>query len=373
MLSLIKRNLLIFIIALLIALAGSLYWSNNKQSSFHTTIFTTIANQSDSSSQENEQASTYFGETLMGWFRNPAFLEKIYTAANSHGSLSAHKQERQNLIIEIDAASESTNHKLAEAALAILETEIENFNQKTENKFTLLNLGTTTYQNPIKNTLFIFASILGVLLVTLFGIIILEALQGKISLPIQVNSIFKKHTYLDLNLKQKVDFEYLATLCLKSKKTLFFAGVDFDHSDLTVQTALKASAIDKNIILIDGDLKEKKLHHSLGLSEMMKNLKGLTNRIKKEENLNQFIHKAVDGNLNFLAAGSGAEVILDDISEQLEAHKTIMIHTILPQNFPILSLEDFELFLFVRLGKSKIKTLEQINALDLKNLKIFIV
>ena len=147
MFSFLKRNFIIITTFTVIALIISVYWINRQQSSFHTTIFTTIANQSTSSSEENEQASTYFGETLMGWFRNPAFLEKIYNQADTEGDLSAHKQERQNLIIEIDAASELKNNKLAKSTLKTLELEINNFNQETENQFKLLNLGITTYQN----------------------------------------------------------------------------------------------------------------------------------------------------------------------------------------------------------------------------------
>lgn len=368
-----KRNFIIIIVTLLTALTGSVYWTNKQQSSFHTTVFTTIANQSNSSSQENEQASTYFGETLMGWFRNPAFLEKIYKQTTTEGSLSAHKQERQNLIIEIDANSELENEQLAEAALKILESEIAVFNHTTENKFQLLNLGITTYQNPLKNTVVILATFLAALFLVIFGIISLEAMRGIISIPTQVGNIFKKKDVLSLNLKNTSDLEYIATQCLNSKHPVIFAGVDFDHSDITIQTALKASEIEKNLILVDGDLKDKKLHHNLGLSDMMKNLKGLTDRVQREEKLSNFIHKTLDGNLNFLAAGNGTEVILDDFAEQLEEHKTILIHTILPQNFPILSLENYSLFLFVKPGKSKLKTLEQIKTLKTRNVKIFIV
>lgn len=373
MLSFLKRNLKVLIAALTISLIVSFYWSSQQEASFHTTIFTTIANQSESSTQENEQASTYFGETLMGWFRNPAFLDKIYSQANAQGSLSAHKQERQNLIIEIDADSEANSEALAGAAFSVLQTEIEQFNQDTENKYQLLDLGMTTYQNPLKQAVFILAAIFAVLFFTFFAILGFEAITGRISLPAQINGILGGTEVLTVNINKQADIDYLATSILKTNKPIFFAGADFDHSDFTVNVSQKASEIDKNVILIDGDLKEKKLHQNLGLSEMMKNLKGLTDRIKKEEQLSQFVHKSLDGNLNFLAAGNGTLVILEDLAEQLNQHKTILIHTTLPQNFPLLSMEDYTLFLFVKMGKTKLKTLEQIKTLGVKDLKVFVV
>lgn len=291
-----KRNSIILTLALIIALITGFYVAGKQKASFHTTVFTTIGNASSSSSQENEQASTYFGETLMGWFRNPVFLDKIYTEAGITGNLSAHKQERQNLILEIDAENKENNTKLAEASLKVLESEIASFNQKTQNKFTLMNLGTTTYENPLKKSVLILAIVAMLGLIIVFGIFSLEALRGVISLPTQIESIFGQKNTMSLNLTKKEDLEYLATLCLKAKKTIIFAGVDFDHSNLTIQTVLNA-----------GEIKQD------------------------------------------------------------------LIHTILPQNFPILTLEDFELFLFVKPGKSKIKTLEQINALQIKEIKIFVI
>jgi len=373
MFSFFKRNYLFFLTALFITLIGSFYLINKQESSFHAIVFTSIANQSDSSTQENEQASAYFAETIVGWFRNPVFLEKIYTKGKTQGSLSSHKQERQNLVIEIDAASEEKSKILANTTLNILENEIEKFNQDTKNNYQLLNLGITTYQNPLKNTVFILAALIGIFLITFFSILGIEAIQGKISLPLQVQNIFKKQTYLNFNPNNENDLQHMATLCLNSKKPILFAGIDFDHSDLTVKIAIKSNELEENLILIDGDLKEKKLHLNLGLSEMMQNLKGLTDRVKTEEQLSQYIHKALDGSLDFLAAGNGTKIILEDLAEQLEKHKTILIHTIFPQNFPLLNLEDCELFLFIKPGKSKLKTLKQIQILGIKKLKVFIL
>lgn len=373
MFSFLKRNLIILSIAIFIAIMNGFYLSKNQTTSFHTTIFTTIANESASSSQENEQAATYFGETVMGWFRNPAFLDKIEQKAETKGSLSAHKQERQNLIIELDSDSKENNTRLAKATLDVLKAEIEFFNQNTKNKFTLLNLGTNTYENPLKNQIYFVVILVATLLVSIFLILLIEAMRGVISVPAQIGVILNHVNLLDIKFKNADDLEYLATLCCNAKKPVIFAGVDFDHSDITVQTALKAGEIEKSLILVDGDLKTKKLQKNLGLSEMMKNLKGLTDRIKKEEKLSKFVHKALTGNIHFLAAGNGTDAILEDFAEQLGEHKTILIHTIFPQNFPILTLEDFELFLFVKPGKSKIKTLEQINALQIKETKVFVI
>lgn len=341
--------------------------------SYHTILFTTIANQSESSSQENEQASTYFGETLMGWFRNPSFLNKIFETAGIQGAISAHKQERQNLIIEIDSANQADGEKLAQKTLTALEAEIVTFNQKTQSNFQILNLGITTSPNPIKNTFLLFAGFLFGFLMISGLILIFEALQGKISFLSQIKTFFPEINILSLASKNENDLNYLASLYLKQNNPIVLAGVDFDNSTTTVKTSLIASEIEPNIILIDGALNQKKLHTELGLSEMMKNLKGITDRLKKEEQLAQFIQINFKQNLDFLAAGSGKNIILEDLSSELSSHKTILIHTQLPENFPILTFPDFTLILFVKLGITKLKTLELIQNLKIQNLKIIVL
>lgn len=365
-----KRNFLIIFAVLLISFFFSIYFSlYHLTSSIHTTLFTSISNHSDSSSQENEQASTYFGETLVGWFKNPVFLNKIFVQSGIKGAIYAHKQERQNLIIEIDTNNEFNGKILAEDVFKILEKEIEIFNQNSNNAYSIHNLGVSHYPNPLKRTIFILA----IVFISLLGISVLilglETWQGKISLASQIPA----QQIISLNSKKTEDLEYLALLSLKSSKPVIFAGLDFDSSDLIVKTALKASEIQPNLILIDGDLKEKKLHQNLGLSEMMKNLKGLTNRIQKEEKLSQFVHKTLDNKLYFLAAGNGEKLILENLASQLEAHKTILIHTNLPQNFALFNLEEFVLILFIKLGKSTLKTYKMLENLKLAQLQIIII
>ena len=338
--SFLKRNLAFIIGVTFLTTFTSVYFILYKITpSFHTTIFTSITNQSASSSEENEQASTYFGETIMGWFRNPVFLNKIFEQAGVSGNISSHKQERQNLIIEIDSNTAIEGKKLAETILIVLESDIISYNKKSNSQYNLLNLGISSYSKPLKHTLIILAGIISSFLLTILLILIIESIQGILSLPSQVQQYFNSKQIIFINPNNSDDIDFLAVNSLQSNIPVLLAGADFDSSDITVKTAIRVSEIQENMVLIDGDLKEKKLHKNLGLSDLMKNLKGLTNRLKKQETLAKFVYKAVDKKLNFLPAGSGDSIILENLADQLSAHKSILIHTNLPQNFPMLSLE----------------------------------
>lgn len=371
-----RHSSAILIVTIFSSLFGTYIAFQKIKPSYHTVLFTSIVNQSPSSSESNEQASTYFGESIMGWFRNPSFLNKIFTQSNLQGSFSAHKQERQNLIIEIDSASQEDGKTLAKTTFEITEQEIQSFNKQANSNFKIINLGVSTYPNPLRTSFIILAStILGLILISSLTLV-LEIIQGKISIISQVKNIFPTTNIINFSTNDPNDSTYLSTLYINQSAPVLLAGIDFDNSDITIKTALATSEINTDTILIDGDLKEKKLHMGLGLSEMMKNLKGLTDRIKKEEKLDKFIHKNLDNNLKFLAAGSGNKIILDDLAQELDSHKTILIHTNLPHNFPLLTLPEFSLILFIKLGKTKLKTLEliqNISSTGLQNLNIVVV
>ena len=184
--SFLKRNLAFIIGVTFLTTFTSVYFILYKITpSFHTTIFTSITNQSASSSEENEQASTYFGETIMGWVRNPVFLNKIFEQAGVSGNISSHKQERQNLIIEIDSNTAIEGKKLAETILIVLESDIISYNKKSNSQYNLLNLGISSYSKPLKHTLIILAGIISSFLLTILLILIIESIQGILSLPSQ--------------------------------------------------------------------------------------------------------------------------------------------------------------------------------------------
>ena len=112
-----------------------------------------------------------------------------------------------------------------------MQTELINFNQTAKTQFEILNLGVSTYQNPLKRTMVILGgSFAGIFLLILL-ILLLESLRGIVSLPNQLLNYFQKEEILNLNPNNPDEIEFLATSCLNKTHLVILAGGDFDNSD----------------------------------------------------------------------------------------------------------------------------------------------
>ena len=154
-----SRHLKFFVFFLLIGTTlGVVFTQTLTPFSETTTIFTTITTSNNEDPRAAEQASTDFGETVTGWFRNPAFVQEIEKKSSQQGTLSAKKQERQNLLIIAKTKTAGTSKEFAQQALKKTQNEIKRINQSSSSQFTIINQGSST---ATKTPSPLFAGIIG--------------------------------------------------------------------------------------------------------------------------------------------------------------------------------------------------------------------
>ena len=110
---------------------------------YESKIFTTTGanyNSGDDLHKINE-AAHYFGQTMIGWTKFPNFKGSLikYASLPSQTDISMHVQERQNFVFNITTKEPIELNKLKKAK-DFLQTQINDFNSKTNTKFSLTNL-----------------------------------------------------------------------------------------------------------------------------------------------------------------------------------------------------------------------------------------
>jgi len=143
----------------------------------------------------NFEASDNFAETIMGWFRNPAFQSKINESTqNSLRNLTVKKIEKLNLSISFDQlTSENLNQNQQILNQQIL-SEINKYNQTTNANFTAKTDQFTTQTikpNLIYNLLF---ALISTIFLSAFFIIIYELTTGVIISQSSVETISTNFT-----------------------------------------------------------------------------------------------------------------------------------------------------------------------------------
>ncbi len=377
-LKIVKRHLL-FVIILIILLggAGFLYGENNQKNLAKTTIFLTIGTQDSRDPEQAEIASTYFGETIMGWFKNPVFIHSIKNSAKTEQdvSLSALKQERQNLLVEIIASTPEETKNISTHTLKKLQEEIVRYNKATGSAFVAIDQGKNTKINKITKIIYPLAGALLGLILGLFIIALKELLKDEISSTEEAEQILKIKTtdFLD-NDWENNDLSLLSVAIQKASSIVILAGVGVETDILAVALAHKHSFFGEKIALVDGDLQNRSLHSTLGLSTRMKNIKGHTDASfeKNEINTMLIIQNTLDENLKFLPAGKGERFLTKVFSSLAQKMKTL-IHTRLPENSEILRLNNATLVLVVKVGRTKRKDLKRIREVWNEDLKLVVV
>ena len=376
-----RYTLAISISIILFTALGAFYGATHNSNNAKTTLFLTIATQSSKNPEQAEVAATYFGETLMGWFRNPAFTHSIIEETQIQGaSLSALKQERQNLLVEANALNSSDAKTLADATLQKLRDEVKRYNQASKSEFVIINQGRTTQINNSGILNFLIAG-------ALFGfILIILLLAFKEFLRNEVSSVEEVENILGVQvtdfLKQeweKNDYTLLSILIQKLSPMVILAGVGISTDVLTVALAHKHSFFGEKIALVDGDLKCRDLQTTLGLSSRMKNLKGHTDTIlmesdqeENEVNTALVMQNTLDENLKFLPAGKGHH-FLTEVFHNISMQMKTLIHTQLPENLEVLRLNNASLILVVHIGVTKVKDLQRIKQIWNNSLHVIVV
>jgi hypothetical protein len=87
------------------------------------------------------EAAHYFGQTMIGWLKFPSFNERISDFADlpDSASVSAHIQERQNIIFNVSASQPIEQESLIQVK-DFIQAKIDAYNDVSQTQFRLSNL-----------------------------------------------------------------------------------------------------------------------------------------------------------------------------------------------------------------------------------------
>ena len=87
------------------------------------------------------EAAHYFGQTMIGWLKFPNFFSDLQKAVSlpDDSSISAHIQERQNIIFTLNASTPIEKEILV-GVKDHIQTRIDEYNSVSQTEFVLTNL-----------------------------------------------------------------------------------------------------------------------------------------------------------------------------------------------------------------------------------------
>ncbi len=167
-----KKNfigfLVFFLIAfLLIAIVSIKY---RKDYSAKGMVFTTVGVKFQKQAFEHVQGAMYFAETIQGWLKNPNITDQISS------SVSAYKQERQNMVIEVNGRTYDEVQADTEKLLGLINKRVNDYNRLTGAGFILITDTPKIITTASSSILFlVFVSVLGGIVSGVFFISIKES------------------------------------------------------------------------------------------------------------------------------------------------------------------------------------------------------
>lgn len=125
-------------------------------------------------------ASDIFAETVLGWFKNPKFIEDIETtSATSLPTLSTRKETKQNVMIFFTTGQKEQNDKISSAIVETIQTYIANYNLASNTTFSLVNVSFQTMILEPQLWLDLMLSLVGSFLVAMLALMLLLAYRKK--------------------------------------------------------------------------------------------------------------------------------------------------------------------------------------------------
>lgn len=153
-----KKRWIAILIVTFIGTAAALGIALTRDPSTHeATLFLSIGTKqinSSSSTFDDVQAADRFTETLQGWFKNPDLIKRIEEKTGESVSLSARKQEKQNLIVTLPAMSEEMADTIANITIQELKQDIQQYNASTGSQYTLALASVTIEEQKAKTLIF---------------------------------------------------------------------------------------------------------------------------------------------------------------------------------------------------------------------------
>jgi len=356
-------------------------------------MFITVSVYDENSSiSEKEKAATFFGETLIWWFQNPSFTNQILKSFDWKNSISAYKQERQNLIIEVKSWTKDEVQQIARDTFLFLSKKISQLNKKSDSRYSLIDQW-YTFQNSF-NVKIIYA-ILFLILFWFFWtmfFVIKDYLKWVILSENDAKNIlwWGLIDYISEDFV-KNDYWIISVWIQKLKWLVILWWVWVDIEKFSIALSQKHSFAWEDMVLIDWDLEKRHLQQEMWLSSRLKNLKWITNLEwwniemkmiedwdkKIENNLenkslekiswerdnlknhNLYLQNTLDDKLKFIPAWTWTWVSYD-VLEQLSEKVKILIHTHLPKNSDMLRFKKWTLILLVKIWVTKIDDLKKI-------------
>lgn len=358
----------------------NIFWENFVKLKLFLTVSVSDEN---SSISEKEEAATYFWETLIWWFQNPSFTSQILQNHEWNNSVSAYKQERQNLIIEIKSSTQDSVQEIARDSFSFLSKKISQLNKDSDSKYSLIDWW-YTFQNSF-DVKIIYAILFFILFWFLTTVIFVlkDYLKWVILSEDDAKKILWWHLidYISEDFS-KNDYWIISVWIQKLKWLVILSWVWIDIEKFSIWLSQKHSFAWEDMVLIDWDLEKRHLQHEMWLSSRLKNLKWITNLEWQEndvkllwktwseewennlektevEKTNLYLQNTLDDNLRFIPAWTWAHFahnVLDQLSEKVR----ILVHTHLPKNADILRVKTWTLILLIKIWVTKIEDLQKI-------------
>lgn len=352
----IKRNWILFTSTLFVCFLVSLIaiaWQ--PLGAVRTEIFTTIAAENFGREGDATDAANYFSETIKGWLKNPSLLSEVEEQSGiSNISLSAHPQERQNLVIDVTASSTEDSEATARVLLEVLAKRINAYNLETKASFKLIPQGMNTYQLATRSQfIYILGGLIAGAIGGLFLIFSKESLLGRLTFTSQLSDFTDSEPLLTLEPQSTQGHSTLIQLARNWQKPFVLAAVSKDAHQFMLQLIQNIKAHKLSATIVDGTVNQDLITYITTHSDVTFDSK-LNSGEKK-----QIDEKGIDVmwlNPSSLSAESSLEI---DSSSDF-----IIIYTVVPEGLSwLLHKHISQKVVLAELGKSEIQHLSFIDRL----------
>jgi hypothetical protein len=132
------------------------------KTSVSDTIFINIgaSGNKDISPFETVQAADHMSESIMGWLKNPSFLDKISEQSGYEPGLNVRRQEKQNIVVTFKTPDAVSAKKTASAIESVLRTQISKYNMETASSYKMIAFDHSYKENPVPLIYFAFFGII---------------------------------------------------------------------------------------------------------------------------------------------------------------------------------------------------------------------
>lgn len=224
-------------VALVLGISASVYTVAFSETYYEGIVFLTVGMEQNDYPEDAqafgargvEEADSYFTETVQGWTMDPAFINDIYDylgwVRDDSLSVSARKQERQNLIFSVIAPSILAAQDGSAGVLGVLEERMGSYNETMDTSYKIANPTITVLTHEPKVLLNgLTGFIVGILLVIAL-ILVYEFLSGRVTFPFQAENILSKKSLYSMCCMGSLSV-------VKHGSHILAIGFDFKNDDI---------------------------------------------------------------------------------------------------------------------------------------------